>query len=93
MYVFEDLYVVVKKILTNKMILIEDLNGHRVRNKEYNKVHEGYNFRTRIEEEIIILDLIIAYEFIISNMFFKKSEEHVVTFKSGNNVVNYLSYD
>lgn len=67
------------------MILIEDLNGHiRIKNNEYNRVYEDYDFGTRNEKEKTISNFKITYELIIFNTFSKK-RAHLVTFNSENN--------
>ena len=37
------------------------------------------------EASINILDFAVAYDLIIANTYFKKRDEHLITFKSGSN--------
>lgn len=46
-------------------------------------MHRGYGFGHKNEARESILELVLAYDLCISNTFFMKSEEHLITFKSG----------
>ena len=48
-------------------------------------VHGGYAFGDLNEAGVSILDFAIAYDLIVAKTFFKKRDEHLVTFKSGAN--------
>lgn len=55
-----------------------------MKNEKYDKVHKRYGFGTKNEKVQAILDFTIAYKITKANMFFKKREKHLVTFKSRN---------
>ena len=84
---WEDLEVLIQTMPQNEKVVIGgDLNGHVGQiNEDYDKIHGGYGFGTRNNEGKTILDFAIAYDFNIINTFFKKREEHLITFKSGAN--------
>ena len=52
---------------------------------EYEMVHGGYGFGDRNEASMNILDFAVAYDLIIANTYFKKRDEHLITFKSRSN--------
>ncbi|KAM1427860.1 hypothetical protein ACFXTO_020352 [Malus domestica] len=61
-----------------------DLNGHVGRETgNYRGFHGGHGFGERNEDGEAILDFAMAYDLFLANTFFKKREEHVITYKSG----------
>ena len=48
-------------------------------------VHRGYRFGDRNEAGVSILDFAIPYNLILANTYFKKRDEHLITFKSRSN--------
>ncbi|XP_043710378.1 uncharacterized protein LOC122659315 [Telopea speciosissima] len=67
-----------------KIIIGGDLNGHVGRERRgYEEVHGGYRVGERNEEGTSVLDFAIAYDMCIANTFFKKRDEHLITYKSG----------
>ncbi|XP_043717506.1 uncharacterized protein LOC122665422 [Telopea speciosissima] len=67
-----------------KIIIGGDLNGHVGKDRRgYEEVHGEYGVGERNEEGISVLDFAIAFDMCIVNTFFKKREEHLVTYKSG----------
>jgi len=45
--------------------------------------HGGFGYRERNNGGVSVLDFAVAYELLVVNSFFKKNENHLVTFKSG----------
>jgi len=45
-------------------------------------VHGGLGYGERNNGGVSILDFVVAYELLIVNSYFRKKEEHLVTFKS-----------
>ena len=63
-----------------------DMNGHVGSEKlEYERVHGGYGFGERNEAGEKVLDYAASYGLAIMNTYFKKREEHYITYKSGGN--------
>ena len=61
-----------------------DLNGHVGREADsYQSCHGGFGYGERNEEGKAILDLAVAYNLMIANTYFKKRDEHLITFESG----------
>ncbi|XP_043687728.1 uncharacterized protein LOC122638941 [Telopea speciosissima] len=68
----------------DKIIIGGDLNGHVGRDhRGFEEVHGGYGVGERNEEGISVLDFAIAFDLCITNTFFKKRDEHLITYKSG----------
>ncbi|KAM1178219.1 hypothetical protein ACFX2G_017970 [Malus domestica] len=64
--------------------LCRDLNGRVGRETcNYRGFHGGHGFGERNEDGGAILDFAMAYDLFLANTFFKKREEHVITYKSG----------
>ncbi|KAM1556818.1 hypothetical protein ACFX10_040308 [Malus domestica] len=82
---WEDLGDLVQGIAqTEKLFIGGDLNGHVGRETgNYGGFHGGHGFGERNEDGEAILDFAIAYDLFLANTFFKKREEHVITYKSG----------
>jgi len=78
----EDLNEVVQSILQNEGLLIGgDFNGHiKSRGEGYEMVHGGLGYGVRNSGELSILDFAVAYDLSIVNSYFRKREEHLVTF-------------
>ncbi|KAM1225087.1 hypothetical protein ACFX2G_044844 [Malus domestica] len=82
---WEDLGDLVQGIAqTEKLFIGGDLNGHVGRETgNYGGFHGGHGFGERNEDGEAILDFAMAYDLFLANTFFKKIEEHVITYKSG----------
>ncbi|KAL3518874.1 hypothetical protein ACH5RR_021463 [Cinchona calisaya] len=82
---WEDLVEMIGSVSQGEQIFVGgDLNGHVGRdNEDYEEVHGGYGYGGRNEEGKSILKFGMAFDLCIINTFFKKREEHLVTFKSG----------
>uniref|UniRef100_A0A914X850 Endonuclease/exonuclease/phosphatase domain-containing protein n=1 Tax=Plectus sambesii TaxID=2011161 RepID=A0A914X850_9BILA len=66
------------------LIIGGDLNGHVGAARDgYETVHGGCGFGTRNPEGGAVLDAAVAYDLAIANTFFRKRDEHLITFKSG----------
>ena len=48
-------------------------------------VHGGYGFGDRNKASVSILDFAVAYDLILANTYFKKRDEHLITFKNRSN--------
>jgi len=75
---------VVQSILQNEGLLIgDDFNGHiGSRGEGYETVHGGLGYGVRNSRGVSILNFVVAYQISIVNSYFRKREEHLVTFKS-----------
>jgi len=80
---WEDLDEVVQSILQNEGLFIGgDFNGHiESRGEGYETVHEGLGYGVSNSGGVSLLAM--AYELSIVKSYFRKREEHLVTFKSG----------
>ena len=84
---WEDLDEVVQSFPRDEGLLIGgDFNGHIGRSGEgYESVHGGLGYGVRNSGGVSILDFAVAYDLSIVNSYFRKREEHLVTFKNGSN--------
>ena len=84
---WEDLDEVIQEIPQEEKIYIGgDFNGHVGKKRDgYEMVHGGYGFGDRNEAGVSILDFAVAYDLILANTYFKKRDEHLITFKSRSN--------
>ncbi|XP_050133100.1 uncharacterized protein LOC126609148, partial [Malus sylvestris] len=82
---WEDLGDLVQGIAqTEKLFIGGDLNGHVGRETDnYGGFHSGHGFGEINEDGEAILDFAMTYDLFLANTFFKKREEHVITYKSG----------
>ncbi|KAM2016499.1 hypothetical protein ACFX16_046908 [Malus domestica] len=82
---WEDLGDLVQGIAQMEKLFIGGyLNGHVGRETcNYGGFHGGHGFGERNEDGEAILDFAMAYDLFLANTFFKKREEHVITYKSG----------
>jgi len=68
-----------------KLFIGGDFKGHIGRRGDgYEMVHRGFGYGERNNGGVSILDFTVAYELLMVNSYFKKKEEHLITFKSGN---------
>jgi len=49
----------------------------------YDTAHGGFGYGVRNNGRVSVLDFMVAYELLVVNSYFKKKEDHLVTFKSG----------
>ena len=64
-----------------------DINGHVGKDRGgYEMVHSGHGFVDINDYGEAILDFAVAYDLIVANTFFRKRDEHLITFKSGPNM-------
>ena len=69
---------------SEKLFISGDFNGHiGVGSGGYDTTHGGFGFGEGNNEGVSMLDFGVAYELLAVNSFFKKKEDHLVTFKSG----------
>ena len=58
-------------------------NGHVSKDRKgYEIVHGGHDFGDRNDSGEAILDFAVAYDLIVATTFFRKRDEHLITFKS-----------
>ena len=77
----------------DKIVIGADLNGHIGRgNTGYERWHGGFGHGEKNQEGDNILKFTQAYDLALGNSFFKKREDHYVTYMSGTNrtVVDYI---
>jgi hypothetical protein len=82
---WEDLDKMVQGIPQREMICIGgDLNGHVGKDAlGYESVHGNHGFGVRNEDGKVVLDFATTHDLFIANTFFRKREEHLITYKSG----------
>ena len=82
---WEDLDEVIQNIpQTGKLFIGGDFNGHIGRRGDgYESVHGGFGYGERNNGGVSFLDFAVSYELVIVNSYFKKKDEHLITFKSG----------
>ena len=69
---------------SERLVVAGDLNGHVGRDRDgYDGVHGGHGLGVRNEEGIKIMDFATAYEMRLMNTYYKKRENHLVTYNSG----------
>jgi len=67
-----------------KLFIGGNFNGHiGVETGGYDTAHGGFGYGERNNGEVSVLDSAVAYELLVVNSFFKKKEDHLVTFNSG----------
>jgi len=70
---------------TEKLLIGGYFNGHIGRRGDgYETIHRGFHYGERSSGGVPILDFAVAYEIVMVNSYFKKKEEHLITFKTGN---------
>jgi len=76
---------VVQSIPQNEDLFIGgDFNGHIGSTREgHEAVHGGLGYGVRNSGEVSLLDFAVDYELSIVNSYFRKRDEHLITFKSG----------
>jgi hypothetical protein len=86
---WEKLEDVIRSVPINKKLFIRgDLNGHvGTTNIEFEGVHGGFGFGDRNQEGKDILDFAVAYDLLVANTFFRKSQSNLVTFSTAQHSV------
>jgi Reverse transcriptase (RNA-dependent DNA polymerase) len=75
---------VLRSISEERTVIGADLNGHVGAERDgYERQHGGHGWGARNPEGETILQMAQAHDLAIANTFFKKREEHVITYKSG----------
>ena len=82
---YDNLLSVVSRINTReKLYICGDFNGHIGSKPEgYEGVHGGNGYGQRNQEGERILEFATAHDLVVGNSFFKKSEQHLITYRSG----------
>ena len=78
---------------TDKLIVAGDLNGHIGKNREgFELVHEGHGVEHRNKEGERILDFGMQMDLVVCNSCFKKAENKLITYESGDHrsVLDYV---
>ena len=57
----------------------------------YDTAHGGFGFDERSIGGVSVLDFAVAYDLLVANSFFKKKEDHLVTFRSSP-IKNQIDY-
>jgi len=66
-----------------KLCLGGDFSGHIGKKVDrYDRTHGGFGFGERNSGGVAILDFAVAFDLTVVNSFFKKKENHLVTFRS-----------
>ena len=69
---------------SERLVVAGDLNGHVGRYRDgYDGVYGGHGLGVRNEEGIKIMDFATAYQMRLMNTYYKKRENHLVTYNSG----------
>lgn len=94
---WEELYTYMGSIPTPEQNLIcGDLNGHvGVDRNGFEGHHGGFGFGNQNNEGVTILEFAAAQNLAIANTFFKKKDEHLITYKSGSSKtqIDYILID
>jgi hypothetical protein len=70
--------------ISEKLFIGGDLNWHVGSTRVgFDRVHGGFRYGSRNQEEEGILNFTLAYDLIVANTFFRKRVSHLVTFSSG----------
>ncbi|KAJ0175133.1 hypothetical protein K1T71_009274 [Dendrolimus kikuchii] len=83
-----DMDTVLVNIPNNEDVFVGgDFNGHvGYMNYDFERIHGGKGFGARRNSEgESLLEMATAYDLAILNTYFKKKDEHLITYKSGNN--------
>lgn len=82
---YEKLEEVLENIPSNELILIgADFNAHVGKVADgYEQCHGGFGYGTRNDPGEQLLTLANAYNLKLANTYFRKKDEHLITFKSG----------
>ena len=82
---WEDFDMVILDVPRSKKLFVGgDFNSHiGVEVDEYDAAHGGFGYGKRNNGGVSVLDFAIAYDLLVANSFFKKKENHLVTFRSG----------
>ena len=69
---------------SKKLFTGGDFSGHiHVESDRYDTVHGGFSYGGKSNGGVSVLDFTVAYELLVVNSYFKKKDDHLVTFKSG----------
>jgi Reverse transcriptase (RNA-dependent DNA polymerase). len=72
--------------IDEKLYIGGDFNGHVGGDRVgYEMVHGGHGFGDRNASGESILEFAIAFDLVLANTYYKKRDEHLITFKSGTN--------
>ncbi len=82
---WENLHMVIREIPNDQKIFIGgDFNGHVGEGADgYQGIHGGYGFGTRNDSGTDLLDFASAHDLMVVNTFFRKRDDHKITYHSG----------
>jgi len=82
---WEDLDLVIQDVpRSEKLVIGGDFNGHIGAGVGgYDTTHGGFGYGVSNNGGVSILDFAVAYDLLAVNSYFKKKEDHLVTFRSG----------
>ena len=89
----EDLECMIMETPNEKVIVGADLNGHVGKSSSlFTRVHGGKGYGYRNEDGERVLEWAESLDMAIANTFFEKKDEHLITYKSGNNAtqIDYI---
>ena len=81
--------------MEERVIVGADLNGHIGPSSEgVERIHGGFGFGRANAEGRRVLDFAVSCDLAIANTFFRKREEHYITYKSGGNKaqIDFMMY-
>jgi hypothetical protein len=73
-FFWKDLDGMVRSRTTSEKLFIGDLNGHVGTSTGFEGVHEGFGCGSRNQDGEEVLDFVVAFEPLIADTFFRKSE-------------------
>ena len=69
-----------------KIFIGDDFHGHVGNSRNgFENVIRGYGFRDKNDARNSILDFAVSYDMIIANIWFRKLDSHLITYRSGGN--------
>ena len=93
---WSDLEEEIEKVPADERCIVGgDLNGHVGQNNHViGRIHGGYGYDERNAEGERIVDFAVSSDMVLTNTFFTKRREHLVTYKSGgrSSQIDYLLY-
>ena len=91
-----DMERVIKGLAMEERVIVgADLNGHIGTSSEgVERIHGGFGFGRANAEGQRVLDFAVSFDLAIANTFFRKREEHYITYKSGENKaqIDFMMY-
>ncbi|XP_064080603.1 uncharacterized protein LOC135197468 [Macrobrachium nipponense] len=93
---WSDLEEEMEKVPADERCLVGgDLNGHVGQNNHgISRIHGGYGYDERNAQGERIIDFAVSKDMVLTNAFYTKRQEHLVTYKSGgrSSQIDYFMY-